>query len=186
MHIKEKQTVRFFCNVKSMYASALGIEILCILSAEVGQNTGLLFFGLQNPFGIMVSYAMGYGFAGFATFATILGRLNFDVCVTGCCSALEQNVGFVSNLKSSFRNFAIGIQKIPTLHGRSDFSQIVRTSLYILVASESICIVTAETVNLAFFRHTLWLSIPLSILAGALAITVVEAYRRSKINSINN
>jgi hypothetical protein len=152
------------------------------LSAEIGQNTGLFLFGFQNPLGIAVSYVMGYGLAGFSTFATIFGRLNFDACVDGCCSALEQKGGFVSSLKSSFRNFATGIRKIPTLRGHSDFEYIMRASLYVLVASESICILTAETVNLAFFRHALWISIPLSILAGALAITVVEAYRKSKTN----
>jgi hypothetical protein len=35
----------FFRHVKSLYAAALGIEILCITAAEIGENTGLYFLG---------------------------------------------------------------------------------------------------------------------------------------------
>jgi hypothetical protein len=31
--------LRFFHNVKMMYATALGIEVLCILAAEIGENS---------------------------------------------------------------------------------------------------------------------------------------------------
>jgi len=56
----------------------------------------------------------------------------------------------------------------------------MKTSLYVLVTGETVCIITAETVNLVFFRHALWLSIPLSLFAGAFAITAIEAYRKVK------
>ena len=182
IHLQEKRTsIRFFSNVKTLYASALGIEILCILSAEIGQNSSFFMFGFKTPFAIIMSYALGYGLAGFTTFATILGRYNLDRVVDGCCSVLEDgHSGFVSNIKTTFRNFVIGIKKIPQLHKSPDFKHIVKTSLYVLVTAESACILTAETVNLAFFRHALWLSIPLSLLAGAFAITAIEAYKQTK------
>ena len=182
IHLKEKQTtVRFFFNVKNLYASALGIEILCILSAELGQNGSFFLFGYKTPFGIVMSYVLGYGLAGFTTFATILGRYNLEKVTDGCCSILEhQSNGFMSNLKSTFKNFESGITRIPLIYKQDNFRQIVKTSLYVLVASESVCIITAETVNLVFFRHALWLSIPLSLFAGALAITLLEAYKRTK------
>jgi hypothetical protein len=184
IHLKEGEksfTATFFLNTKNMYASALGIEILCILSAEIGQNSSFFIFGFKTPFAITMSYVLGYGLAGFTTFATILGRYNLDQVVDGCCSALEdEHNGFVSNIKTTFKNFVIGIKKIPELHKSPDFKQMVKTTLYVLITGESVCILTAETVNLAFFRHALWLSIPLSLFAGALAITMLEAYKRSK------
>jgi hypothetical protein len=184
IHLKEGEksfTAKFFLNTKNMYASALGIEILCILSAEIGQNSSFFMFGFKTPFAITLSYVLGYGLAGFTTFATILGRYNLKRVVDGCCSALEdEHNGFVSNIKTTFKNFVIGIKKIPELHKSPDFKQIVKTTLYVLITGESVCILTAETVNLVFFRHALWLSIPLSLFAGALAITLLEAYKRTK------
>lgn len=183
IHLKtgNKPVTKFFLNTKNIYASALGIEILCILSAEIGQNASFLLFGFKTPFGIVMSYVMGYGLAGFTTFATILGRYNLDMVIDGCCSALEyESDGFFLNLKSTFKNFAIGIKKIPTIYNMAEFRKIVKTSLYVLITTESVCIITAETVNLVFFRHALWLSIPLSLLAGALAITVIESYKKTK------
>lgn len=181
IHLKQKQSVRFFSNVKSLYASALGIEILCILSAEIGQNSSFFIFGFKTPFAIVMSYTLGYGLAGFTTFATILGRYTLDKVVDGCCSVLEDDHdGFVASIKTTFKNFATGVKKIPELHKSPDFKQIIKTSLYVLVTAESACILTAETVNLVFFRHTLWLSIPLSLLAGAFAITAIEAYKKTK------
>jgi hypothetical protein len=184
IHLKKGEksvTVKFFLNTKNMYASALGIEILCILSAEIGQNSSFFLFGYRDSFGIAMGYVLGYGLAGFTTFATILGRYNLEKVMDGCCSVLEdQSNGFVSNLKSTFKNFEVGVRIIPVIYKQDNFRQIVKTSLYVLVTSESVCIITAETVNLAFFRHALWLSIPLSLFAGALAITLLEAYKRTR------
>jgi len=183
IHLKEGEksvTAKFFFNTKNMYASALGIEILCILSAEIGQNSSFFLFGYKDPFGIAIGYVLGYGLAGFTTFATILGRYNLEKVTDGCCSVLEHETsGFISNLKSTFKNFEVGIRRMPMLYKQDNFRQIVKTSLYVLVASESVCIITAETVNLVFFRHALWLSIPLSLFAGALAITLLEAYKKT-------
>ena len=186
IHLKDgkKSTImKFFWNTKNMYASALAIEILCIMSAEIGQNSSFFVFGYKTPFGIAMSYILGYGLAGFTTFATILGRYNLEHVMDGCCSVLEHGSnGFVFNLKTTFKNFALGIEKIPTMHKLPDFRQIIKTSFYVLITGESVCILTAETVNLAFFRHALWLSIPLSLFAGAFAITAIEAYKKIRSN----
>jgi hypothetical protein len=116
---------QFFRSVKGLYAAALGIEVLCITAAEIGENTGLYLFGF-NLVGIPIAYAMGYALAGFTTFATILGRYNNNYSgssrgkkiVDSCCSVLEQGagLGFLSNLKTTFRNFAVGIALMPQLH----------------------------------------------------------------------
>src|SRR5438094_140709 len=99
IHLKESNkftVIKLFWNAKNLYASALGIEILCILSAEIGQNSSFFLFGYKTPFGIIMAYVLGYGLAGFTTFATILGRYNLEHVVDGCCSALEhENNGFV-------------------------------------------------------------------------------------------
>jgi hypothetical protein len=50
---------QFFRSVKGLYAAALGIEILCIAAAEIGENIGLYLFGF-NLVGILIAYAMGY------------------------------------------------------------------------------------------------------------------------------
>lgn len=164
-----------------MYASALGIEILCILSAQIGQNGGFFLFGFKTPIAITMSYILGYGLAGFTTFATILGRYNLEHVMGGCCSVLEhESKGFMPNLSRTFKNFVVGIGRIHLIHKKSNFRQILKTSLYLLITGESLCILTAETVNLAFFRHALWLSIPLSLLVGAFAITALESFRKTR------
>jgi hypothetical protein len=90
---------------------------LCIAAAEVGENTALYLFGF-NPSGIAIAYCLGYALASFTTFATILGRYNYgspNGTMCSCCSVLEQNSqkGFVSNLKITFKNFAVGNKKLP-------------------------------------------------------------------------
>jgi hypothetical protein len=59
-----------------LYAEALGIEILCIAAAEIGENTGLYLFGF-NLIEIPIAYAIGYALAGFTTFIAILGRYDY-------------------------------------------------------------------------------------------------------------
>ena len=64
----------------------LGIEILCIGAAEIGENSGLYLFGF-NLVGIPIAYAMGYALAGFTTFIAILGRYNYgsNRKIHSCC-----------------------------------------------------------------------------------------------------
>jgi hypothetical protein len=173
---------RFLAHVKGFYAAALGIEILCIGAAELGENTGLYMFGF-NPIGILIAYVMGYALAGFTTFVTILGRYNFSsdqIC--SCCSVLEQDSrkGFLTNLKTTFGNFAVGIKKLPYLYKQPNLKMILKTSVVILITAESACILTAETVGVFFYTYSIFLSGPLALFAGALTVVVPEAYRKVK------
>jgi hypothetical protein len=170
-------------NIKGLYAAALGIEILCISAAEIGENTGLYLFGF-NLVGIPIAYAMGYALAGFTTFAAILGRYNYASSngkIDSCCSSvLEQGAGsgFITNLKTTFKNFVIGITKLPQLHRQPNLKYILKTSAYILVTAESACILTAETVDLIFYQYSIFIAVPLALLAGAFTVVAPEAYRK--------
>jgi hypothetical protein len=138
---------------------------------------------------------MGYALAGFTTFATILGRYNNNYYgssrekkIDSCCSVLEQKgvgLGFLSNHKTTFRNFAVGIALMPQLHRQPNLKYVMKTSLYILITAESACILTAETVDLVFYQYSLLLSIPLALLAGAFVVAAPQAYRKIKHKTKN-
>lgn len=179
---------QFLRHVKALYAAALGIEILCIAAAEIGENTGLYLFGF-NLVGIPIAYAMGYVLAGFTTFAAILGRYNYasnNGKIDSCCSVLEQGAGsgFIPNLKTTFRNFVMGITKLPHLHKQPNLRYVLKSSAYILVTAESACILTAETVDLIFYQYSIFLAVPLALLAGAFTVVAPEAYRKVKQKSV--
>jgi hypothetical protein len=181
---------QFLRNIKGLYAAALGIEILCIAAAEIGENTGLYLFGF-NLIGIPIAYAMGYALAGFTTFAAILGRYNYASSDNGkinsCCSSvLEQGAGsgFIPNLKTTFRNFVVGITKLPQLHRQPNLKFILKSSAYILVTAETACILTAETVDLIFYQYSILLAVPLALLAGAFTVVAPEAYRKVKQKAV--
>jgi hypothetical protein len=181
--------ITFLKYSKGIYAAALGIEILCIAAAEIGENTALYLFGF-NPSGIAIAYSLGYALAGFTTFVTILGRYDYgspNGTMCSCCSVLEQNSekGFISNLKTTFKNFAVGIKKLPYLYKQQNMKIILKISLVILITAESICILTAETVDLIFYQYSIMLSIPLALLAGAFTVVAPEAYRKT-VTSKNN
>jgi hypothetical protein len=173
----------FFRHVKTMYAAALGIEILCITAAELGENTGLYVLGF-NHIGIPFAYAMGYLLATFTTFVTILGRYKYASGdrIDGCCSVLEQdnNKGFLSNVVTTFKNFGLGLRKLKELPKQPNLREILKTSLVILVTAETACILTAETVDLIFYKHAIYLSVPLALLAGAFTVVAPEAYKKMK------
>ena len=174
---------QFLKNIKALYAAALGIEILCIAAAEIGENTGLYLFGF-NLIGIPIAYAIGYALAGFTTFVAILSRYNYgsNRKIDSCCSVLEQGAGsgFIQNLKITFKNFIIGITKLSQLHRQPNLKYILRTSTYILVTAESACILTAETVDLIFYQYSILLAVPLALLAGAFTVVAPEAYKKIK------
>ena len=49
LRTKSKGSIyEFFRHVKTMYAAALDIEILCITAAEIGENTGLYILGFNH------------------------------------------------------------------------------------------------------------------------------------------
>lgn len=185
----------FFFYAKGLYAAALGIEILCIAAAEIGENTGLYLFGF-NPGGIAIAYIMGYSLAGFTTFVAILGRFgnrhSDEKCTTSaeidsCCSVLEQDssLGFVPNIKTTFMNFALGFKRLFKIRNQSGLKSIVKSSLFILVTAESACILTAETVDLIFYQYSILLSVPLALLAGAFTVVVPAAYRKARQSDTN-
>jgi hypothetical protein len=166
-----------------MYAAALGIEILCIMSAEVGENIGLYTFGF-NLHGIVIAYILGYALAGFSTFMTILGRYDFNSNnkIDGCCSFLEQNSnkGFFFNLLITFQNFKKGFEQLIHNMNNPKTKHIFKTSIIILVTAESACILTAETAGLLFYQYSLFLSITLALLIGTFTLVAIESYKKMK------
>jgi hypothetical protein len=184
LRTKSKGSIyEFFRHVKTMYAAALGIEILCIAAAEIGENTGLYVLGF-NHIGIPFAYAMGYLLATFTTFVTILGRYRYASGdrIDSCCSVLEQdtNKDFFSNVVITLKNFCLGLRKLKELPKQPNLKEILKTSLIILVTAETACILTAETVDLIFYKQAIYLSIPLALLAGAFTVVVPEAYKKMK------
>jgi hypothetical protein len=184
---KRNNLLTFFYYTKTLFAAALGIEILCISAAVIGENIALYSIG-YNLQGIVFGYGMGYAAAGFATFMTILGRYNPNAKIDSCCSVLEQqsNKGFVANLIITFRNFGLGVSKLFSLHRQSNIKHILKTSLIILFTAETVCILTAETVDLVFYNYSLLLSIPLALLAGTFVVASQEAYKKIKRLSERN
>ncbi len=179
----ELKKISFASQVKKSYPSAVGIIVLCILSSQAGQSISFLLFGYHDLFGIVTSYALGYGIASLATFCTIIGKYNPDHAIGGCCSALEQgsSFGFVANLKNTFRDCWKGIRIVPHLKELPNARGVIKTSIYVLITAESACILTAETVNLAFFRHAMWLSMPLGLFSAALVVTIIETWKLRKV-----
>jgi hypothetical protein len=184
---KQNSILTFFHHTRTFFAAALGIEILCISAAEIGENSAFYFFGYHLQ-GIILGYIIGYAAAGFTTFMTILGRYDLgNTKIDSCCSVLEQqsNKGFLPNLFTTFKNFGIGVSKLSTLHRHSNIKYILKTSLIILVTAETACILTAETVDLIFYKHSVLVSIPLALLAGSIAVVLPEAYKKTKMSSLD-
>lgn len=104
-----------------------------------------------------------------------------------CCSVLEQDstLGFVFNLKTTFTKFAIGFKRLFSIRKQQGLRTILKSSLFILVTAESVCILTAETVDLIFYQYSLLLSVPLALLAGAFTVVVPAAYRNAKRSAAN-
>lgn len=175
----------FLHHTRTLFAAALGIEILCISAAELGENTVFYFFGYHLQ-GIILGYIIGFSLASFTTFMTILGRFSYDNRkIDTCCSVLEQqsNKGFVPNLVITFKNFGMGFIRLHNITKQPNLKQILKTSLIILVAAETVCILTAETVDLIFYKHSVLLSIPIALLAGSFAVVAPEAYKKTKLTN---
>ncbi|HET7643613.1 MAG TPA: hypothetical protein VFK40_08905 [Nitrososphaeraceae archaeon] len=182
----KSKSALFFCITKNLLPAALGIEILCIMAAEIGENIGPYIFGF-NITGIGLAYAIGYALAGFTNFMTILGRYNGPwLKIDSCCSVLEQqsNKGFLSNMLSTFGYFIQGIKKILDLKHEPNLKYILKTSMIILITAESACILTAETIGMIFYNYSILLAIPLALLVGTLTVVFIEAYK--KVNNKTN
>ena len=85
----------------------------------------------------------------------------------------------------TFKNFGLGVSKLFSLRRQSNIKHILKTSLIILFTAETVCILTAETVDLVFYNYSLLLSIPLALLAGSLTVALPEAYRKTKLHPAN-
>lgn len=181
-----KNSVQIFLHhSRTFFAAALGIEILCISAAVIGENGAFYLFGYDLQ-GIIIGYVMGYLAAGFTTFMTILGRYDIkNTKINSCCSVLEQQSGkgFISNVIVTFNNFGLGLSKLPHLRNQANLKQVLRTSLVILITAESACILTAETIDLIFYKYSVLLSIPLALLAGSFTVVAPEAYKKMKHDS---
>jgi hypothetical protein len=171
-----------------VFAVALGIEILCITSAEIGLNIGLYTFGYSGV-GITLSYVTGYSLAALTTFITILGRTKPGQRIDGCCSVLHQqaNKGFASNLILTFRNFGVGISRLFHLSKYSNIKGIIKTSIIILITAESACILTAEIADLIFYKQSVLLSSILGLLIGSFTVVAIEGYKiRTNLANLNS
>ena len=181
-----KSKSKLYLNItKNLLPTALGIEILCIMAAEIGENIGLYTFGF-NLIGIALAYVIGYALAGFTTFMTILGRYSgTGLKIESCCSLLEQqsNKGFLSNMFLTFGYFIKGIKKILYLKKEPNLKYILKTSMVILITAESACILTAETIGIVFYNYSILLGIPLALLVGALTVVFIEAHKKVNIKS---
>jgi hypothetical protein len=184
---KKGSTISVFLSYsKSVFAAAMGIEILCITSAEIGLNVGLYVFG-YHAVGIVLSYITGYSLAAFTTFVTILGRTRPGQRIDSCCSVLEQqaNKGFASNLILTFRNFGCGISRLFHILEYPDLNGIIKTSIFILITAESACILTAETVDLIFYKQSVLLSSILGLIVGSFTVVAIEGYRKVRADVTN-
>jgi hypothetical protein len=88
--------------------------------------------------------------------------------------------GFWPNLKGTLRDFAAGMERLAHIRSESNLKGIVKSSAFILVTAESACIVTAEVVGLALYQYSLFVSVPLALAAGALAIVAVQHFKKKK------
>jgi hypothetical protein len=149
----------------------------------LGENSSFVVFGYRSAIGITIGYILGYGLSAFTTFATILGRSKYSEHMCSCCSVLEQDsTGFIATLLKTFKNCLIGVKKMTQLHKQPNMKKILWASIIIMVTAETACILTAETIDLIFYRHSLFISIPLALLAGAFSVVVPEAYRKTKLS----
>jgi hypothetical protein len=62
----------------------------------------------------------------------------------------------------------------------------LKTSLFILITAESVCILTAETIDLIFYKYSIILSVPMALLAGAFTVAATEAYRKTVTTRSNS
>jgi hypothetical protein len=72
-----------------------------------------------------------------------------------------------ANLLTTFKNFAVGVKKLPQLYKENNLKSILKTSIIILI--------TAKTVDLLLYKHSIILSLSLALLAGAFTAVVPEA-----------
>ena len=77
-------------------------------------------------------------------------------------------------------DLAVGLGRLLSIYEQPNLRSIIRTSFIMLSTEESVCILTAETVDL---KYSILFSIPLALLAGAFTVVVPEAYSKVKSSS---
>lgn len=178
-----------FRNSILLFPSALGIEILCILSSLIGESIGFYLFGF-NPIGIIYAYSLGFLVAGFTIFLIIIGRykehnnINLGCHDNDCSNGNHQFNGFTSNFITTFKYFKNGWFNLPILFNNPNRSQLLKRALYLLLTAESICIITAQTIDLLFYNFSVFLSTPVALIAGSLVIAIQQAEELSKNNNL--
>jgi hypothetical protein len=92
----------------------------------------------------------------------------------------NSNKGFLLNVIGTFKNFGLALSKLPYLGSQPEIKRILKTSLIILIMAESACILTAETVDLIFYKQSMLLSIPFALVVGSFTVVIPEAYKKMK------
>ncbi len=170
-----------------LYPSALGIEIICILSSITGESLGFYLFGF-NVVGIIYAYSLGFIVAGFTIFLVILGRYREHQSFNLCCHDNNQFLlGFKSNFIITFKHFKNGWYSLSLLFYNKNKNKLLKRALYLLLTAESICVITAQTIDLLFYNYSVFLSIPLALIVGSLVISIQQAeeMKKNKIHVVN-
>ena len=170
-----------------MFLSALGLELMCLFSASTGQTMAIYWLGF-NQNGITLGYLLGFALAGFLTLCTILGRMKKTpqglLKHDGCLLLHHTSpTGFIASLKSTVNAFIVGFRLLYRLPSIPNSRAVIKNALRILITAESCCIITAEIVDLIFYRSTQLLSIPLGIAGGAASIMLIELVRNRRKSS---
>ena len=170
-----------------LYPSALGIEIICILSSITGESLGFYLFGF-NIVGIIYAYSLGFLVAGFTIFLVILGRYREHQYFNLCCHDNNQFLlGFKSNFITTFKHFKNGWYSLSLLFYNENRNKLLKRALYLLLTAESICVITAQTVDLLFYNYSVFLSIPIALIVGSLVISIQQAeeMKKNKIHVVD-
>jgi hypothetical protein len=83
----------------------------------------------------------------------------------------------------ALRNSAFGFGGLLSVYKQPNLRCIIMTILIILITAESISLLTAEIVDLIFYKYSILLSVPLALLAGAFTAIAPEDYRKMKSSS---
>ena len=92
-------------------------------------------------------------------------------------SLIESDKGFVLNVSATLSNLAVGLGRLLSIYEQPNLRSIIRMSFIMRSTEESVCILSAETVDL---ENSILFSVPLALLAGAFTVVVPEAYSKVK------
>ena len=92
-------------------------------------------------------------------------------------SLIESDKGFVLNVSATLSNLAVGLGRLLSIYEQPNLRSIIRMSFIMRSTEESVCILSAETVDL---KNSILFSVPLALLAGAITVILPEAYSKVK------